>query len=253
MINRIGKWFDYLSYLLYSTNRHGVHSPFVYEFVDKVLYNSAPSKNEFLEYQRTLMVQSKSIGYDGVSLSEYVNTYTLPSKYCELLQRIVLFYDIKLVNEIGPSTGLEYNYIRYLSSTDLAPNLKLFSTDKIEPYTSLFNKSQKEFDKVFSQKTDHEEALDGEYFASGSPIKKLLLFHRLDRDSDFWNSLDRELLDSTNQDFFVFTHPYHNETSRLNWQRIVNQPDFHVTIDCFYLGIAIKRTQQVKEHFQLRY
>ena len=98
MINRIGKWFDYLSYLLYSTNRHGVHSPFVYEFVDKVLYNSAPSKNEFLEYQRTLMVQSKSTGYDGVSLSEYVNTYTYytneldKTKNSEIVKKSEFFY-----------------------------------------------------------------------------------------------------------------------------------------------------------------
>lgn len=253
MINRIGKWFDYLSYLLYSTNRHGVHSPFVYEFVDKVLYNSASSKNEFLEYQRTLMVQSKSTGFDGVSLSEYVNIYTLPSKYCELLQRIVLFYDIKLVSEIGPSTGIEFNYLRYLIATDLAPGLKLISTDKLEPYSSLFNKSQIEFNKVFPQKTEHEEVLNNECLTSGDLTKKLLLFHRLDRDSDFWNSLESELLDSNNQDFFVFTHPYYNGNSRLNWQRIINHPDFHVTIDCYYLGIAMKRTHQIKEHFQLRY
>lgn len=253
MINRIGKWFDYLSYLLNSTNRHGVHSPFVYEFVDHVLYKNSSDKNEFLEYQRTLMVQSKTEGFDGISLSEYVNNYALPSKYCELLQRIVLFYDIKQIKEIGPSTGLEFNYLRFLKSTGLSPDLRLASSDKSEPYFSLFNKSQQEFDKVFPNLFDNSVEHENQFYESKTGGTSLFLFHRLDAELDFWNYFDRVLPGSGNQDFFVFTHPYQNENSRLNWQRIINHADFHVTIDCFHMGIAIKRTQQVKEHFQLRY
>ena len=32
--------FSYLQFLLKSTNQHGVHSPFVYDFVTKCLYNN---------------------------------------------------------------------------------------------------------------------------------------------------------------------------------------------------------------------
>lgn len=42
------KYFNYLSFLLKSTNQHGVHSPFIYQFVTKGLYkktNSLPVLN----------------------------------------------------------------------------------------------------------------------------------------------------------------------------------------------------------------
>jgi hypothetical protein len=129
----------------------------------------------------------------------------------------------------------------------------LSSSDKTEPYASLFKKSQQEFEKVFPNLSDNAVEHEDEFKESRMGSTSLFLFHRLDAELDFWNYFDRVLPGSSVHDFFVFTHPYQNENSRLNWQRIVNHKDFHVTIDCFHLGIAIKRTQQVKEHFQLRY
>lgn len=250
MINRIGKWFDYLYYLLNSTNRHGVHSPFVYEFVDQVLYKNFVNKTEYLEYQRTLMIQSRTTGFDELSLSEYVTKNVLSSKYCELLQRIVLFYGIKQIHEFGPSTGIEFNYLRYLELSGMVPGLKLSSSNMSEPFYSLFKKSQEEFNRAFNQ--SESELLESE-IDHGSLGKSLYLFHRMDLVKGFWETLDRVLIRAEDQDFFIFTHLYANENSMLNWQRVINDPQFHVTIDCFHLGVALKRTQQVKEHFQLRY
>ncbi|GMN08515.1 hypothetical protein MTsPCn5_39050 [Croceitalea sp. MTPC5] len=49
---------SYLLFLLKSTNHHGVHSPFVFEFVTKCLYNGS-NKSGF----KTLNVLLKSVGY----------------------------------------------------------------------------------------------------------------------------------------------------------------------------------------------
>ena len=43
MIQTIGRWLDYLSYVFQSTNRHGIHSPFVYSFADSILYKPVAS------------------------------------------------------------------------------------------------------------------------------------------------------------------------------------------------------------------
>lgn len=52
--------FDYLIYLVQSTNRHGVHSPFVYSFADKVLYGKQHCLYEpAAELCRKRMIQSK--------------------------------------------------------------------------------------------------------------------------------------------------------------------------------------------------
>jgi len=254
MINRIGKWFDYLSYLFNSTNRHGVHSPFVYEFVDKVLYQEFPSRNEFLEYHRTLMLQSKSGGFENQSLSNYVDSVVLPSKHCELLQRIFIYYNINHIVDIGPSTGLEYNYLRFVIDSNQNSFAKFHYFSKSGKFLSLFEKSMAEYDKVIgpNQTYPAEFILDDENVVLDN-IKTMYLFNRLDLEIEFWSDFDKLLPKINNHDLIIFNSIYHNESAKLNWQRIINNPEFHVTIDCFNLGIAMKRQEQEKEHFQLRY
>ena len=74
---------SYIKFLLRSTNQHGVHSPFVYNFVTKCLYDKTnygdytkikTSRNEFLE----------SNSKRGTSLKNLYLLYRI-SKYFKLL------------------------------------------------------------------------------------------------------------------------------------------------------------------------
>ena len=47
--------FSYLQFLLKSTNQHGVHSPFVYSFVTKCLYNNQLTPKKDLRYSSTTL------------------------------------------------------------------------------------------------------------------------------------------------------------------------------------------------------
>ncbi len=58
------------------------------------------------------------------------------------------------------------------------------------------------------------------------------------------------LLDN-NQFWFVLTIRK-NSSSFENWKKIMLHPDIQVTIDLFLIGIVLKRSQQVKENFQLK-
>ena len=58
-LNGLFGWLDYIIYLVQSTNRHGVHSPFVYDFADKVLYRQLANAYEpAAELCRKRMLQS---------------------------------------------------------------------------------------------------------------------------------------------------------------------------------------------------
>ena len=83
-LNGLFGWLDYLIYLVQSSNRHGVHSPFVYDFADKVLYRQlANSYEPAAELCRKRMLQSdakilldselKEISRPGLSGHDYVN------------------------------------------------------------------------------------------------------------------------------------------------------------------------------------
>lgn len=79
---------DYLIYLVQSTNRHGVHSPFVYHFTDKILYGKSPCLFEpSAEMCRKRMVQSRrKINIHGKeeSLSKVAINLIPSSKYNRL-------------------------------------------------------------------------------------------------------------------------------------------------------------------------
>ena len=45
-LNGLFGWLDYFIYLVQSTNHHGVHSPFVYDFADNVLYRQLANSYE---------------------------------------------------------------------------------------------------------------------------------------------------------------------------------------------------------------
>ena len=52
------RFISYIKFILTSTNQHGVHSPFVYDYITKCLY-----KKKELKHPTTLKVLIKSIGY----------------------------------------------------------------------------------------------------------------------------------------------------------------------------------------------
>jgi len=65
-------WFRFISYLIFlakSTNQHGVHSPFVYQYVTKCLY----SKKK-LHKNKSINVLLKTIGYFGFQNVSIKNT-----------------------------------------------------------------------------------------------------------------------------------------------------------------------------------
>ena len=84
---------DYLIYLVQSTNRHGVHSPFVYHFTDKILYGKTTCAYEpAAEMCRKRMVQSsRKVTLNGQqeSLSKIALGLIPSSKYNRLLFRMI--------------------------------------------------------------------------------------------------------------------------------------------------------------------
>lgn len=75
------------------------------------------------------------------------------------------------------------------------------------------------FKALISQNLDHSEEI----------IQKL-------KDNQFWFILNIR----------------RNPQSLKKWNALIRQPTIDVTIDLFVIGIALKRVEQAKEHFQLK-
>ena len=85
------KIISYLKFLLKSSNQHGVHSPFVFDFVTKSLYKN----------------NQEIINFDNYLQLEY-----LSKKKIKILSKIVSHFQLKeICFNFSENSGLELNYI----------------------------------------------------------------------------------------------------------------------------------------------
>ncbi len=244
MLQKLGKWIDYVGYLFHSTNRHGIHSPFVYTFADLVLYSKDNSIVESIEYQRTLMLQSSG-KIQNFKLSVFVDQFTLSSKFGGLLFRICNFYNIENIHEFGWCTGIETNYLlnSFLGNSNRKLHYQYFNSEK--------NVVKEQCNQDFWGNHDFSNV-------EVSPIlldaPALYLFHWSVFDEDqFWKELDKIMPSLKNDDIIIVNGLNENEHTIINFNRLKNDSRFTVCIDLFEMGIFFVRKEQPKQNFILRF
>lgn len=243
MIQTIGRWLDYLSYVFQSTNRHGIHSPFVYSFADLILYK--PNKPiESIEYQRTQMIQSKS-DFFGKSLSQFTDEYTLNSKYTSLLYRISQSYKFNRIREWGLSNGIETNYILYPLLVELKMPIsyeyRFKSKNQVKKLTN---------ENLVNNYSSEVNSIDWSAMAEGTSLEFINLTESPD---EVWSAIDELKTTPLDNSVIIITNIRHTDEHYITWRQICNMEEFTVSIELFRLGILYFRRGQVKEHFSIRY
>ena len=248
---------DYILYLVQSTNRHGVHSPFVYHFTDKVLYgNMACEFEPSAELCRKRMIQSKRklvIDSAHVSLSRLSASRIPIAKYNRLLFRWV--QDQQLGNhiiEVGSSLGV---MPLYLQRGDAGIN-RYSVFDKNEAVLKITAFNTKEYDckepiAVCGYQKVAEITLQIEQFHP-MPIDLLIINERLEA-TEFWSLVEWAIPRLSEHGSIVMTTIRAHEDQLLSWEQLKNQPEITVGIDLFGMGMAFARKSQEKENFLLRY
>ena len=57
---------------------------------------------------------------------------------------------------------------------------------------------------------------------------------------------------ANNETCIIFENPHYSIKTQKQWESVVTDPNFNVTIDIFSFGLAFIRKEQVKEHFTIR-
>ncbi len=117
---------SYLKFLLKSTNQHGVHSPFVYSFVTRCLYNKQlVTKKELIApiptlSQRQQLLLLKIIRYFKVKTiftdDENLNKLISAEHNCTIQTQLTTFPDCIFIN--CPAEGIS-NYINYMHNDSI--------------------------------------------------------------------------------------------------------------------------------------
>lgn len=256
-------WFKiklYLLFLIKSTNKHGVHSPFVFNLVTKCFDTKTKieQKKEFFKIRNWLLKQktklkvvdfgsgSKVFKSNERMVSDITKIAGINTKKALLLIRLVAYFKPKNILEIGTSVGLSSvamhigNPKATITTLEGCPNTAnyakhLFEKFKITNINVIIGEFNKTLPSIILQ-----NSFDLIYF-DGNHTKKATL--------SYFNNCLKAV---QNETAFIFDDIYLSKEMFQAWEKIKNNPQVTVSIDTFYLGMVFFRKEQVKQHFIIR-
>ncbi|MFT4576817.1 MAG: putative O-methyltransferase YrrM [Polaribacter sp.] len=254
------KVISYIVFLLQSTNKHGVHSPFTFDLIVKCFNKKIDisDSNQHLKYRKKLRLNKNSIAItdfgagskvfkDNIRPIHKIAKYAgLSRKRANLLINIVQYFKPETILEFGTSVGLATAAMRLGSSKakiitlegcpntmDVAKNqFGEFAFDNIETVTGEFDSSLNTLNL--------KSTLDFVYF-DGNHQKEATLKY-----------FEYCLQHINNNSVFVFDDIHWSKSMEEAWGEIKKHPKVKVTIDTFQWGIVFFRKEQEKEHFTIR-
>ncbi len=249
----------YIKFLFTSTNQHGVHSPFVYNFVTKCLYDKTnhDAYKKLRNYRKSLQNSkiflqitelgegSKKLNKQQRKVSEMASISSSSVKNTKLLYRVSKYFKFNSILELGTSLGLG-TYALALANK----NSKITTIEGC-PNTSNFTKS-----RLTELKVNDTTFLNGE-FKNLIPTLKEKKFDFIFFDGHHNKSATIKYFESLlpkthNETVFVFDDIYWSRGMTEAWEFIKAHQSVTVSVDCFHLGFIFFRKEQAKEHFKIR-
>ncbi|MFK7831993.1 MAG: O-methyltransferase [Winogradskyella sp.] len=249
----------YLKFLFTSTNQHGVHSPFVYNFVTRCLYDKTKYeayttlgnyRNILQKSDVVLKIQdlgegSRVLDADTRKVNQMVKTSSSSKKDTELLYRVSKYFKFKNTLELGTSLGMGT-----LAFALANPNSEIITVEGC-PNTSKFSKSKLKNIEVNNVQFTIDNFTDAISNLNENQFDVVFFdgHHNKTATIQYFESL---LSKAHNDTVFVFDDIYWSKGMTEAWEYIKNHKSISVTVDCFHLGFVFFRKEQRKEHFKVR-
>ena len=255
----------YLRYYLTAANGkgHGIHSPFVFDFVTKVLndtqrypaYRSIEQLRQRLRNDPTILeVQDMGAGsaYKNTPISRSIASITRnaakPPRLGRLLHRVARHYQPATILELGTSLGLS---TAYLASG--APGAAVYT---IEGAPEIATAAKRNLESLHLTATVIPGSFDEKLPALLPTIPSIdLAFidgnHRLEPTLHYFNTL---LPHCSARAILIFDDIHWSAGMEAAWTAIKSDPRVLLTIDVFFLGFVILREEsKVKQDFIIRF
>lgn len=255
----------YLRYYLsaYNGKGHGVHSPFVFDFIKNVLrdkkqydcYAAIEGQRKKLQTNTTMIeVQDFGAGSSVIKqnkrvIKDIANSSLKPRKYAQLLFRMVQYYKPATIIELGTSFGITSSY---LSSGNT--NAQLYTCEGATNIAAIaqqnFNVLQiknvdliiGDFAKTMPALLSKTGAVDFA-FVDGN--------HRKEPTVQYFHEL---LSHSKASTILVFDDIHWSAEMEAAWADIQQNASVTLTIDLFFIGLVfINPDFKVKQHFSIRF
>jgi predicted O-methyltransferase YrrM len=261
-MNQLKFPFKYLHYLFTSKTKHGIHSPFVYDLLTKVIQDkSGPEifkrietiREELLRSELEINVNDLGAGSQNNSslkrkIKDIAKNAAKSPKYAQLLYRLVNHFKPQIILELGTSLGISTIY-----QAAAVPNSKIIT---IEGCTETAAIAKNNFSKM---QLNNVEQLIGNFDEQLpnilNKVKQLdyVFFDGNHKKAPTLNYFNLCLSKTHNNSLFIFDDIHWSDEMEQAWEIIKNHPQVTVTIDLFFLGLAFFRKEQVKEDFVIRF
>jgi predicted O-methyltransferase YrrM len=257
----------YLSYYIKASNGrgHGIHSPFIYDFVRSVLndkqqyYDYQKVENlrrQLLKDQSVVTVQDFGAGSsmdksDQRTVASIAKNAAKPKKYGQLLYRIVKRYQPSTVLELGTSVGITTSYL-----ADAHPLSKVITLEGAPAIAAIARKNFQQLNlsniQLIEGNFDHTlPSVIGQLSSGNLFLAFIDGNHRFEPTISYFKQL---LTIHDTDSIFIFDDIHWSPEMEKAWDTIKSDPAVRCSIDLFFIGIVFFRKEfKEKQNFVIRY
>ncbi|MBP6624540.1 MAG: class I SAM-dependent methyltransferase [Chitinophagaceae bacterium] len=259
-------WFlirQYLSYLLNAKSAHGVHSPFVFDFINSVLQASKQSQDyqaiqalrkQLYADQHLLHVEDFGAGSlikatHQRKVCDIAKNAGRNHKFGKLLSTLIQRYPIQNVIELGTSLGIATSYMAsakpnvQITTLEGSREIAAYATKSFD-YLQLKNIKQVigNFDEVFLPTLQSLNSIDL-IFIDGNHRKEPTLRY-----------FQQALPFLHEHSILIFDDIHWSPGMQEAWHEIKAHPSVTLSIDLFYFGLVFFNKEfKVKQDFILKF
>jgi predicted O-methyltransferase YrrM len=255
----------YLNYYVTASNGkgHGVHSPFVFEFITKILNDKTvyPAYKEVEDLRQQLINDKTILNIDDFGAGSAVsktNQRTIasiarnaakPKKFGQLLYRAVRFYQPQTILELGTSLGITTSYLAKASKDAKVITMEgakeILTVAKNNFNTLVLNNVETvagNFDDMLPTVTRQLTSVNLA-FIDGN--------HRLQPTIQYFETI---LAKTNNFSIIILDDIHWSEEMEQAWSYCKEHSSVTLSIDLFFIGILIFRKEiKEKQHFSIRF
>lgn len=252
---------SYLSFFKQSTTKFGVHSPFVFRWLTEcVNTKTEPEKSKIIKTYKLFLKKNKKqidvTDYGAGSrifksskrrISDIAKNAGISTKRAKLLIRMVNYFNINVILEIGTSLG-----IGTLALTLGNEDTKIVT---LEGCLETVKTPQKELHKYTKNRIDFKvgEFKDTLPKALENQKYDLVYFDGNHQKEPTITYFEQCLQAIDNDSIFIFDDIHWSKEMSEAWEYIKNHKKVKLTLDTFNWGIVFfRKEQQEKEHFVIR-
>lgn len=255
----------YIQYYVKASNGkgHGVHSPFVFQFIQEVLLNKqVPNDAQIIESKRAQLLSNNSIVevWDRGAGSRHHNqskrvvkhiaaAALKPKKYAQLLARIVDYFQPENIIEMGTSLGLTTCYL-----AKAANGQPVFTMEGAPAVAEWAKKT------ISDLQVQNAEIIEGDFNITLPDLLQKINrvgMAYIDGNHQYIPTMQyfRDLLKKSDENsFFIFDDIHWSAEMEKAWDEIKQDAAVTLTIDLFYIGLVFFRKENKEPmHYTIRY